>query len=41
MAPQIALEFTAASLTHPALETFHPVVRRWFTERLGEPSRTV
>src|SRR4029079_19444797 len=24
---------------HPALQPFHPVVQRWFAERLGEPSR--
>ncbi len=23
---------------HPALKPFHPIVRRWFAERLGEPS---
>ena len=41
MAPQIALDFVATSSepVHPALEPFHPVVQRWFTERLGEPSR--
>jgi ATP-dependent Lhr-like helicase len=39
MAPQIALDFHAAQAAHPALEPFHPVVRRWFAERLGEPSR--
>src|SRR5687767_6255165 len=41
MAPQIALDFVATSSqpVHPALESFHPVIQRWFTERLGEPSR--
>ncbi|KFA89601.1 DEAD/DEAH box helicase [Archangium violaceum] len=41
MAPQIALDFVTSSQkpVHPALEPFHPVVQRWFTERLGEPSR--
>ncbi|WNG44105.1 DEAD/DEAH box helicase [Archangium minus] len=40
MAPQIALDFVTSQQTvHPALEPFHPVVQRWFTERLGEPSR--
>ncbi|HEX8820402.1 MAG TPA: crosslink repair DNA glycosylase YcaQ family protein [Archangium sp.] len=39
MAPQIALEFVSSQAVHPALEPFHPVVQRWFTERLGEPSR--
>ncbi len=39
MAPQIALDFHAAQAAHPSLMPFHPVVRRWFAERLGEPSR--
>ncbi|SEM58331.1 ATP dependent helicase, Lhr family [Stigmatella aurantiaca] len=39
MAPQISIDFLAAPAAHPALEPFHPVVQRWFTERLGEPSR--
>ncbi|ADO74765.1 DEAD/DEAH box helicase [Stigmatella aurantiaca] len=39
MAPQISIDFLAAPAAHPALEPFHPVVRRWFAERLGEPSR--
>ncbi len=40
MAPQIALDFaTSQQPVHPALESFHPVVQRWFAERLGEPSR--
>ncbi|HEX8437413.1 DEAD/DEAH box helicase [Archangium sp.] len=40
MAPQIALDFaTLEQPTHAALASFHPVVQRWFTERLGEPSR--
>ncbi|XXF79076.1 DEAD/DEAH box helicase [Myxococcaceae bacterium GXIMD 01537] len=39
MAPQITLDFHAAEAAHPALAPFHPVVQRWFAERLGEPSR--
>ncbi|MDY7227102.1 DEAD/DEAH box helicase [Hyalangium rubrum] len=39
MAPQIALDFYAAQAAHPSLMPFHPVVRKWFAERLGEPSR--
>ncbi|MBF5046645.1 MULTISPECIES: DEAD/DEAH box helicase [Myxococcaceae] len=39
MAPQISLDFHAMAAAHPALAAFHPVVRRWFAERLGEPSR--
>jgi ATP-dependent Lhr-like helicase len=39
MAPQISLDFAAECAAHPALAPFHPVVRRWFAERLGEPSR--
>ena len=39
MAPRIALEFESSQAVHPALDPFHPVVRRWFSERLGEPSR--
>jgi ATP-dependent Lhr-like helicase len=39
MAPQISLDFAAQCEAHPALAPFHPVVRRWFAERLGEPSR--
>ncbi len=39
-APQLGLDFTAdAALdVHPALREFHPVVRAWFHERLGEPT---
>ncbi|HZH04232.1 MAG TPA: DEAD/DEAH box helicase, partial [Myxococcaceae bacterium] len=38
--PQLSLEFQAdAELSsHPALASFHPVVRRWFTEKVGSPS---
>jgi ATP-dependent helicase Lhr and Lhr-like helicase len=39
MSPQIHLAFTAESEAHPALAAFHPVVRRWFASRLGEPTR--
>ncbi|MCE9672314.1 DEAD/DEAH box helicase [Myxococcus stipitatus] len=39
MAPQISLDFAAEQAAHPALASFHPVVRRWFAERLGEPTR--
>ncbi|MFP2910036.1 DEAD/DEAH box helicase, partial [Pyxidicoccus sp. 3LFB2] len=39
MAPQISLDFAAECAAHPALALFHPVVRRWFAERLGEPTR--
>ena len=39
MAPQLAIDFSHAAPFHPALAPFHPVVQRWFTERLGEPSR--
>ena len=39
MAPQLAIDFSHAASVHPALAPFHPVVQRWFTERLGEPSR--
>jgi ATP-dependent Lhr-like helicase len=39
MAPQISIDFYAAQAAHPSLMPFHPVVRRWFVERLGEPSR--
>jgi ATP-dependent helicase Lhr and Lhr-like helicase len=39
MSPQISLDFHALAAAHPALADFHPVVRRWFAERLGEPSR--
>ncbi|QSQ20262.1 DEAD/DEAH box helicase [Pyxidicoccus parkwayensis] len=39
MAPQISLDFATEYAAHPALAPFHPVVRRWFAERLGEPSR--
>ncbi len=39
MAPQITLDFHAAQAAHPSLMPFHPVVRRWFAERLGEPSQ--
>jgi ATP-dependent Lhr-like helicase len=41
---QLPLSFTSsdqarAIATDPALEPFHPVVRRWFAEVLGEPSQ--
>ncbi|NOJ97030.1 DEAD/DEAH box helicase [Corallococcus coralloides] len=39
MSPQIALAFSSESAAHPALAAFHPVVRRWFASRLGEPTR--
>ncbi|MBU8896380.1 DEAD/DEAH box helicase [Corallococcus sp. M34] len=39
MSPQIHLDFAAEYAAHPALAAFHPVVRRWFASRLGEPSR--
>ncbi len=39
MAPQISIDFYSAQAAHPSLMPFHPVVRRWFAERLGEPSR--
>ncbi|MCY1016869.1 DEAD/DEAH box helicase [Pyxidicoccus sp. MSG2] len=39
MAPQISLDFAEQCAAHPALASFHPVVRRWFAERLGEPTR--
>ncbi len=39
MAPHGELDCTDASAAHAALESFHPVVRQWFAERLGEPSR--
>ena len=39
MAPRLAIDFSHAAPVHPALAPFHPVVQRWFTERLGEPSR--
>ncbi|NVJ22441.1 MULTISPECIES: DEAD/DEAH box helicase [Myxococcus] len=39
MPPQISLDFAAECAAHPALANFHPVVRRWFAERLGEPTR--
>jgi ATP-dependent Lhr-like helicase len=39
MAPQISIDFFAAQAAHASLQHFHPVVRRWFAERLGEPSR--
>ncbi len=38
--PQLGLDFSAdaALQVHPALRDFHPVVRAWFHERLGEPT---
>ena len=38
--PQAALDFRAdASVpVHPALAPFHPAVRVWFQEQLGEPT---
>src|SRR6185503_10772553 len=39
-APQLGLNFASVlSPSHPALEGFHPVIRRWFGERLGVPSK--
>ncbi|WP_208726622.1 DEAD/DEAH box helicase [Corallococcus terminator] len=39
MSPQIHLDFATEFAAHPALAAFHPVVRRWFASRLGEPTR--
>ncbi|NBD07450.1 DEAD/DEAH box helicase [Corallococcus silvisoli] len=39
MSPQIHLDFASEFAAHPALAAFHPVVRRWFASRLGEPTR--
>ena len=38
--PQLGLDFSAddALIVHDALSTFHPVVRAWFHETLGEPT---
>jgi len=38
--PQLGLDFTADAnlLVHDALASFHPVVRAWFHETLGEPT---
>ncbi len=38
--PQLGLDFTAdaAIAVHDALASFHPVVRAWFHETLGEPT---
>lgn len=38
--PQLGLDFSAAEAAsvHEALASFHPVVRAWFHERLGDPT---
>src|SRR5262249_61470268 len=38
-APQLPFQFaSAADAVHPDLASFHPLVQRWFTSTLGEPS---
>ena len=40
MPPQASLQFTLPPwAADPCLARFHPVVQRWFTQTLGEPSR--
>src|SRR5712692_11168266 len=40
VASQLRLELRSQNspASHPALAAFHPLVQRWFVERLGEPS---
>jgi ATP-dependent Lhr-like helicase len=38
MQPQMPLDLAPQAAGHPALAAFHPVIQRWFSERLGEPS---
>jgi ATP-dependent Lhr-like helicase len=38
MSGQIELHFQPAPAAHPALQPFHPVLQRWFTQTLGEPT---